>query len=152
MSSISSSPLSFRQPQHWIGQRGNNKHLSHVAAASSSYHCHTSLSFAEPQDRWENKVLDVNEALTFTVIDSRNTKCSQHNRWIGGGVYRSQRRVYSGTLNWLAPGPLPDWNASIMWHGWDHNSGSCWNDDEWWEDETSCMIVDLCGHMTVGKQ
>src|SRR5882724_2092661 len=31
----------------------------------------------------ENKVLDVNEALTFTVIDSRNTKLSQHNRRIG---------------------------------------------------------------------
>ena len=27
-----------------------------------------------------NKVLDVNEALTFTVINSRNTKLSQHNR------------------------------------------------------------------------
>src|SRR5882724_2248109 len=50
----------------------------------------------------ENKVLDVNEALTFTVIDNRNTKLSQHNRQIGGGwghSYRSQRRVYSGTLN-----------------------------------------------------
>ena len=34
----------------------------------------------------ENKVLDVNEALTFTVIDSRNTKVSKHNRQIGGGA------------------------------------------------------------------
>src|SRR5882724_1676440 len=33
----------------------------------------------------ENKVLDVNEALTFTIIDSRNTKISQHNRQRGGG-------------------------------------------------------------------
>src|SRR5882724_3021595 len=32
----------------------------------------------------ENKVLDVDEALTFTIIDSRNTKLSQHNRQIGG--------------------------------------------------------------------
>src|SRR5882724_4911052 len=29
-------------------------------------------------------VLDVNEALTFTVINSKNTKLSQHNRQIGG--------------------------------------------------------------------
>src|SRR5882724_4171552 len=31
----------------------------------------------------ENKVMDVNEALTFTVIDSRNTELCQHNRQIG---------------------------------------------------------------------
>src|SRR5882724_127368 len=33
-----------------------------------------------------NQVLDVNEALTFTVINSRNTKLSKHNRQIGGGA------------------------------------------------------------------
>src|SRR5882724_7223088 len=33
-----------------------------------------------------NQVLDVNEALTFTVINSRNTKLSQHNIRIGGGA------------------------------------------------------------------
>jgi len=32
----------------------------------------------------KNKVLDVNEALNLNVIDSRNTKVSQHNRQIGG--------------------------------------------------------------------
>ena len=78
--------------QHWVGQRGNNRHLSHVAAAPKSYHWHTSLSFAAPQDRWENKVLDVNEALTFTVINSRNTKLFQHNRWICGGATPTENR------------------------------------------------------------
>jgi len=37
-------------------------------------------------------VLDVNEALTFTVINSRNTKLSQHNRWIGGGATPTELR------------------------------------------------------------
>src|SRR5882724_12488414 len=33
-----------------------------------------------------NLILDVNEALTFTIINSRYTKLSQHNRRIGGGA------------------------------------------------------------------
>src|SRR5882724_1100653 len=33
-----------------------------------------------------NQILDVNEALTFTIINSRYTKLSQHNRQIGGGA------------------------------------------------------------------
>ena len=95
----------------------------------------------------ENKVLDVNETLTFTVIDSRNTKVSQHNGQIGGGhSYRSQRRVYSGPLKWLAPGPLTDWNASMMWHVRDCNAGSCWSDGEGWEE--SHTFADLRGHVT----
>src|SRR5882724_12668896 len=40
----------------------------------------------------ENKVLDVNEALTFTVIDSRNTKVSQHSRQIDGEVTPTEVR------------------------------------------------------------
>src|SRR5882724_901895 len=37
-------------------------------------------------------VLDVNEALTFTVINSKNTKLSQHNRRIGGGATPTEIR------------------------------------------------------------
>jgi len=40
----------------------------------------------------ENKILDVNEALTFTVIDSRNTELSQHNRQIGCGATPTEVR------------------------------------------------------------
>src|SRR5882724_190430 len=39
-----------------------------------------------------NQVLDVNEALTFTVINSRHTKLSQHNRCIGGGATPTEIR------------------------------------------------------------
>src|SRR5882724_95283 len=39
-----------------------------------------------------NQVLDVNEALTFTVIYSRNTKLSQHNRCIGDGATPTEIR------------------------------------------------------------
>src|SRR5882724_1224151 len=45
--------LAMQYTQHWVGQRGNNRNLSHVAVAPFSYHCHTSLSFAAPQDRSE---------------------------------------------------------------------------------------------------
>src|SRR5882724_3758360 len=37
-------------------------------------------------------VLDVNEALTFTVINRKNTKLSQHNRQIGGGATPAEIR------------------------------------------------------------
>src|SRR5882724_7115562 len=37
----------------------------------------------------ENKILDVNEAFTFTVIDSRNTKLSKQ---IGGGATPTEVR------------------------------------------------------------
>jgi len=37
-------------------------------------------------------VLDVNEALTCTVINSKNTKLSQHNRQIGGGATPTEIR------------------------------------------------------------
>src|SRR5882724_8901599 len=43
--------LAMQHSQHWVDQRDNNRHLSHVAAASNSYHCCTRLSFAAPQDR-----------------------------------------------------------------------------------------------------
>src|SRR5882724_653080 len=39
-----------------------------------------------------NQVLDVNEALTFTAINSRNTKLSQHNRCIDGGATPTEIR------------------------------------------------------------
>src|SRR5882724_10876060 len=44
----------------------------------------TPESSCSTTSQMRNQVLDVNEALTFTVINSRNTKLSQHNRWIGG--------------------------------------------------------------------
>src|SRR5882724_6067973 len=44
--------------------------------------------------KMRNQVLDVNEALTFTVINSRNTKLSQHNRQIGGGAIPTEIRGY----------------------------------------------------------
>ena len=105
-------------------------------------------------------VLDVNEALTFTVINSKNTKLSQHNRWIGGGATPTEIRggIYSGTLNWLAQGPLPYWNASIMWHVRDHHFGTCWSDGEGREDETNVVHLQIYmvtwlshGHVTMRK-
>src|SRR5882724_11358331 len=39
-----------------------------------------------------NQILDVNEALTFTIINSRYTKLSQHNRQIGGGATPTEIR------------------------------------------------------------
>src|SRR5882724_7631821 len=39
-----------------------------------------------------NQILDVNEALTFTVINSRFTKPSQHIRRIGGGATPTEIR------------------------------------------------------------
>src|SRR5882724_8334819 len=75
--------LAMQHMQHWVGQRGHNRNLSHVAAAPYSYHFHQFELCSTTRQMRENKVLDVNEALTFTVIDSRNTKLSQHNRRIG---------------------------------------------------------------------
>src|SRR5882724_10951298 len=40
-----------------------------------------------------NQILDVNEALTFTVINSRYTKLSQHIRQIGGGATPTEIRA-----------------------------------------------------------
>src|SRR5882724_12274580 len=39
-----------------------------------------------------NQILDVHEALTFTVINSRYTKLSQHIRQIGGGATPTEIR------------------------------------------------------------
>jgi len=69
--------LAMRHTQHWVGQRATNQHLSHVAA---------------PPRQMRNQILDVNEALTFTIINSRHTKLSQHNRRIGGGATPTEIR------------------------------------------------------------
>src|SRR5882724_8170662 len=97
-------------------------------------------------------VLDVNEALTFTVINSKNTKLSQHNRRIGGGATPTEIRggyilAHSTDLHKvLCHIEMPQLcgmrETTILGH-----VGVMVRVER----TKCCMFADLHGHVTVGK-
>jgi len=85
-----------------------------------------------------NQILDVNEALTFTIINSRYTKLSQHNRRIVVGplLQKSEEGIFWHTqLTWTRSFAILKCLNYV--HEQDHHFGSCWSDGEGREDETN---------------
>jgi len=121
--------LAMWHTQHWVVQRGNNRHLSHVAA---------------PQDRWEIKYwMWKKPSPSLSLTGGIQSFPSTIDEWVVGPLLQKSEEGILWHTQLTCTRSFTYWNASIMWHEQDHNFGSCWSDGEGWEDETNVICLQI---------